>query len=209
MSSPKAPTLSLLRRYAIARSLFKPTSLPRAIARLGFVQADPMRAPARAQDLILAHRVRDYRAGELERRYPRLPIEEAFFINYGFLPHVSLGLLYPRAAPRGWDARMQARAKEVLAFVRAHGRTYPRDVRAHFEHGRIKRWGGALDVSAHLLEGLPAELLGLIADGSALSAADLAAQLVDGEVASAQWEAEILKVLVELERLGLLEPEKD
>ena len=154
MSPRKAPTLPQLRRYAIARSLFKPTSLPRAIARLGFVQADPMRAPARAQDLILAHRVKGYRAGELERRYPRLPIEEAFFINYGFLPHVTLGLLYPRAAPRGWDARMQARAKEVLAFVREHGRTYPRDVRAHFEHGRIKRWGGALDVSAHLLEGL-------------------------------------------------------
>ena len=63
--------------------------------------------------------------------------------------------------------------------------------------------------NTHLLEGLPAELLGLIAEGSALSAADLAAQLVDGEEASAQWEAEILKVLVELERLGLLEPEKD
>jgi len=154
VSPPRVPTLPQIRRYAIARSLFKPTSLPRAIARLGFVQADPMRAPARAQDLILAQRVQDYRAGELERRYPRLPIEEAFFINYGFLPHVTLGLLYPREAPRGWDARMQARAKEVLAFVREHGRTYPRDVRAHFEHGRIERWGGALDVSAHLLEGL-------------------------------------------------------
>jgi uncharacterized protein YcaQ len=81
MSRLKAPSLLQLRRYAIARSLFKATSLPRAIARLGFVQADPMRAPARAQDLILAQRVKDYRAGELERRYPRLPIEEAFFIN--------------------------------------------------------------------------------------------------------------------------------
>jgi uncharacterized protein YcaQ len=47
------PSLEQLRRYAIARSLFKPTTLSRAIARLGFVQADPMRAPARAQDLIL------------------------------------------------------------------------------------------------------------------------------------------------------------
>ena len=40
-------TLEELRRYAIARSLFKPTTLPRAIARLGFVQADPIRALAR------------------------------------------------------------------------------------------------------------------------------------------------------------------
>ena len=57
MSPPIVPSLQQLRRYAIARSLFKATSLQRAIARLGFVQADPMRAPARAQDLILAQRV--------------------------------------------------------------------------------------------------------------------------------------------------------
>jgi uncharacterized protein len=154
VSSLKAPSLPQLRRYAIARSLFKATSLPRAIARLGFVQADPMRAPARAQDLILAQRVKDYRAGELERRYPRLAIEEAFFVNYGFLPRETLALLHPRGAPLAWDATMQARAQEVLAFVRQHGPTYPKDVQAHFDHGRIKRWGANLNVSNHLLEGL-------------------------------------------------------
>ena len=67
-----ALTLDHLRRYAISRSLFKPTQLKRAIDRLGFVQADPIRAPARAQDLTLRHRVKDYRAGDLEARYPRL-----------------------------------------------------------------------------------------------------------------------------------------
>ena len=154
MSLSKAPSLPQLRRYAIARSLFKATSLPRAIARLGFVQADPMRAPARAQDLILAQRVKDYRAGDLERRYPRLAVEEAFFVNYGFLPRETLALLHPRGAPRSWDARMHAHAREVLAFVQERGRTRPRDVRAHFDHGRIKRWGSDLNVSAHLLEGL-------------------------------------------------------
>ena len=41
--------------------------LLRAIRRLGFVQADPIRAPARAQDLILRHRVADYRAGDIQR----------------------------------------------------------------------------------------------------------------------------------------------
>jgi uncharacterized protein len=154
VSSLKTPSLAQLRRYAIARSLFKATSLQRAIARLGFVQADPMRAPARAQDLILAQRVKDYRAGELERRYPRLAIEEAFFVNYGFLPRQTLALLHPREAPRSWDAGMQARALEMLAFVRQNGRTHPRDVQAHFDHGRMKRWGGDLNVSTHLLEGL-------------------------------------------------------
>jgi hypothetical protein len=155
VSSIKAPSVQQLRRYAIARSLFKPTSLPRAIARLGFVQADPMRAPARAQDLILAHRVKDYRAGDLERRYARLAIEEDCFVNYGFLPRQTLVLLHPRVVRRDWDARMQARAQEVLAFVREHGRTHPKDVQAHFDHGRIKGyWGGDLNTSTHLLEGL-------------------------------------------------------
>ena len=54
---PKPETLDDLRRYAVARTLFKPTTLARAIDKLGFVQADPIRAPARAQDLILRHRV--------------------------------------------------------------------------------------------------------------------------------------------------------
>jgi uncharacterized protein len=154
VSRRNAPSLQQLRRYAIARSLFAATSLPRAIARLGFVQADPMRAPARAQDLILAQRVEGYRAGELERRYPRLAIEETFFVNYGFLPRETMALLHPREAPRAWDARMQARAQEVLAFVRQYGCTRPKDVQAHFDHGRIKRWGSDLNVSSHLLEGL-------------------------------------------------------
>jgi uncharacterized protein YcaQ len=154
VSPLKAPTLRQLGRYAIARSLFKATSLQRAIARLGFVQADPMRAPARAQDLILAQRVKGYRAGELERRYPRLAIEEAYFVNYGFLPRETLALLHPREAPHAWDARMQARAQDVLAFVRQHGHSHAKDVQAHFDHGRMRRWGGDLNVSTHLLEGL-------------------------------------------------------
>jgi len=153
VSPLKNLSLRQLRSYAIARSLFKPTNLSKAIARLGFVQADPMRAPARAQDLILAHRVKDYRAGELERRYPHLSIEEAFFINYGFLPRETVALLHPRGA-LAWDGTMQARAQEVLDFVRRHGYTYPKDVQAHFDHGSIKRWGADLNVSKHLLEGL-------------------------------------------------------
>ena len=46
---PAPPRLEDLRRYAIARSLFTPTTLAGAIAKLGFVQADPIRAPARAR----------------------------------------------------------------------------------------------------------------------------------------------------------------
>ena len=60
-------TLDHLRRYAVARSLFKPTTLKSAFDRMGFVQADPIRSPARAQDLIMRHRAKDYHAGDLER----------------------------------------------------------------------------------------------------------------------------------------------
>jgi len=49
-------SLDALRRFAVTRSLFPPTTLRRAIAALGFVQADPIRAPARAQDLTLRPR---------------------------------------------------------------------------------------------------------------------------------------------------------
>src|SRR5688572_21754371 len=147
-------SLDQLRRYAITRSLFKPTTLPRAIARLGFVQADPMRSPARAQDLILAQRVKDYRVGDLERRYPNLAIEEAYFINYGFLPRKTLALLHPREAPRSWNPKINRYAEELLSFVRQQGHSHSKDVQAQFNFGHIKRWGSELSVSKHLLEGL-------------------------------------------------------
>jgi hypothetical protein len=83
---PQGIDIGALRRHAVARSLFTPTTLLKAVEKLGgFVQADPLRAPARAQDLTLRHRVKGYQAGDLERRYPRLPLQEDFFINYGFV----------------------------------------------------------------------------------------------------------------------------
>ena len=93
---PGVVTLDILRGHAVARSVFPATSLERALGRLGFVQADPIRAPARAQDLTLRHRVDGYRAGDLERRYPTLAVEEDFFVNYGFLPREVHALMHPR-----------------------------------------------------------------------------------------------------------------
>lgn len=150
-----APTLDALRRYAIARSLFTPTTLPRAIQRLGFVQADPIRSPARAQDLTLRHRVKDYRAGDLERRYPRLQVEEDCLVNYGFLPREHLALMHPREPRSVWDAATWRRADEVLAFVRERGPVHPRQVDQHFAHGRVRNyWGGSSNASTQLLDGL-------------------------------------------------------
>ena len=151
----KAPTLDDLRRYAVARTLFKPTTLARAIDKLGFVQADPIRAPARAQDLILRHRVTGYRAGDLERRYARLKIEEDAFVNYGFLPRRHLALMHPRTPTQSWPAATRRKAADVLAFIRERGPTHPRLVEEHFSHGRrINAWGGSGLATTHLLDGM-------------------------------------------------------
>jgi uncharacterized protein YcaQ len=147
------PKLEELRRYAIARSLFGPTTLSRAIAKLGFVQADPIRAPARAQDLTLRHRVLDYRAGDLERRYPRLELEEDFFVNYGFLPRAHHALMHPRELARPFSAARAKEAAELLEFVRERGTVHPREVAAHFARGRVKNWfGGNTHATTALLD---------------------------------------------------------
>jgi uncharacterized protein len=149
------PTLSDLRRYAISRSLFKPTTLGRAIAKLGFVQADPIRAPARAQDLTLRHRVTNYRAGDLERRYSKLRIEEDFFVNYGFVPRDVHMLMHPRKARQVWTKARWRQANAVLDFVRERGVVHPREVDAHFDHGKGTTWfGRPSNASTQLLDGM-------------------------------------------------------
>ena len=148
-------TLRHLRDHAVSRSLFAPTTLARAIERLGFVQADPIRAPARAQDLTLRHRVKNYRAGDLERRYPELAIEEDHFVNYGFLPRRHLAWMTPRAPRRPWNASTRARVADILALVRERGEAHPRDVDAALEHGMVKNaWGGSSKATTHLLEAM-------------------------------------------------------
>ncbi len=156
LDNPPMPlTLDHLRRYAIARSLFKPTTLMRAIGKLGFVQADPIRAPARAQDLTLRHRVVGYTAGELERRYPRLPLEEDYFVNYGFLPKAHHALMHPRQARLQWSPERWQQAHAVRAFVAERGVVHPREVDAHFAHGRTTNWfGGSSRASTELLDGM-------------------------------------------------------
>ena len=146
-------TLNELRRYAVARSLFSPTSLARAIERIGFVQADPIRAPARAQDLTLRHRVKNYRAGDLERRYATLDIEEGVFVNYGFLPRADYLRMHPRTSRRGAGAK--GRAQALLEFIRERGTAHPREVDERFAHGTTTNyWGGSSNATTHLLGGM-------------------------------------------------------
>ena len=162
-------TLDDLRRFTVARSLFAPTTLKHALHRFVFVQADPIRAPARAQDLTLRLRVKDYRAGDLERHYADLGIEEDFFINYGFVTRELHALMHPRI--RGvrnpaeqydnpwraarWPAGKRKRAEAILEFVQGRGSVHPREVDEHFAHGKVKNyWGGSSNASTHLLDAM-------------------------------------------------------
>ena len=146
-------TLDDIRRAAVARSLFQPTTLQRALDILGFVQADPIRAPARAQDLTLRHRVSDYRAGDLERHYSDLDVHEDFFVNYGFVTSALQGLMHPRGGPTPWSAARGRHVRHLIEFVRARGSVHPREVDDHFSHGKVVNyWGGSSNATTHLLD---------------------------------------------------------
>src|SRR6266404_6249807 len=156
-------TLDDLRRFTVARNFIKPTTLKRAIHRMGFVQADPIRAPARAQDLILRHRVKNYHAGDLERRYATLDIEEDFFIIYGFVTKSLHALMHPRSDSRVpaddvgslWLSGEKKRAQLLLEFIRERGAVHPREVDEHFSHGTVKNyWGGSSNATTHLLDAM-------------------------------------------------------
>ena len=151
--------LDHLRRFTVARSLFPPTTLKRALHRMGFVQADPIRSPARAQDLILRHRVKNYRAGDLERHYEKLGIHEDFFVNYGFVTSQLESLMHPRSDRRvpaesrlPWPAARKKRAQLLLDFICERGVVHPREVDDHFSHGKVRNyWGGTSNATTHLL----------------------------------------------------------
>jgi uncharacterized protein len=152
-------TLDDVRRFAVARSLFAPTTLKRALHRVGFVQADPIRAPARAQDLTLRHRVKDYCAGDLERLYAKLDVEEDFFVVYGFVTKSIHALMHPRSdtgvpaeGRRPWPVARRRQAQLLLEFIHERGAVHPREVDGHFSHGTVRNyWGGSSNATTHLL----------------------------------------------------------
>src|SRR5690349_16628724 len=146
-------TLDDLRRFTIARNFFQPTTLKNALQKMGFVQADPIRAPARAQDLILRHRVTNYKAGDLERRYASLDVEEDFFINYGYVSRELYSLMHPRSNTLA--VRDRKRARMLLDFVRERGSVHPREVDEYFAHGKVTNyWGGSSNATTHLMDAM-------------------------------------------------------
>jgi uncharacterized protein len=131
-------TLEQLKEHAIGHSLFGPTTLSATVQRLGFVQADPIRSPARAQDLILRPRVKNYRAGDLERRYAALGIEEDYLYAYGFMARRVWEDLHPRL-----ERDLTAIERKMLEIVSAHKQIHPRELEAYFGRERqVNAWGG-------------------------------------------------------------------
>lgn len=116
---------------------------------------DPIRAPSRAQDLILRHRVLDYRDGDLDRRYRTLPLIEDYVHVYGILPRESRRLLHPRQLAQAFRVETEHPdlVDGVLCHIRKHGATHPRDLhRAFGATSMVNAWGGRSAATTRSLE---------------------------------------------------------
>jgi uncharacterized protein len=149
-------TLSELRAWSVSRSLWRERHLKTALSRLKFVQADPIRTPARAQDLILRPRVSGYRAGDLEAKYAKLEVEEDFFVNYGFVHRLQQPFFHPRIrASLKIEQDAPGLSERVLEFVRENGATHPRDLEKHFGKLSVGNyWGGTSQATTRVLDAL-------------------------------------------------------
>ncbi len=142
------PDRSQLRSQLISHSLFPQTTLKRAIDKLGFVQADPIRSPARCQDLILRHRVKNYKAGDLERRYPSLDLEEDYTFAYGFLPSKNRNALHPRSG-----FILSSFEKKVIETVENRGPSNSVDLEEYCGNESVRNaWGGSSKATKQALE---------------------------------------------------------
>ena len=151
------PTLQGLRQQAVNQTLHPTSSLGAVLHQLGFVQADPIRAPARAQDLILRPRVEHYKAGQLEATYKHLAVDEDYFVNYGFLHADTRPLFHPRVFKK--DLRIQTDQPDLMArvleFVQENGASHPKSLQPYFGKERIGNdWGGSSHATTRALEGL-------------------------------------------------------
>ena len=139
--------MNRIRAWAVQNNFSRPLPLPEAIEQLGFVQADPIRSPARAQDLILRHRVPAYRAGDLEAAYPAHDLEEDFFYAYGFLPRSTWRLLHPKT-----PGTLNAMERRVYELVRQLGEVHPSALGEHLGTRRaVNAWGGYSTASTRAL----------------------------------------------------------
>jgi uncharacterized protein len=143
--------LEQLRALAVDQNFSSQLPLREAIEQLGFVQADPIRSPARAQDLILRQRVAGYQAGDLEAGYSALELEEDFLYAYGFMPRDSTWrFLHPRKA-----LRLTVADRRVLDLVQKLGEAHPSQVAAQLGRKQaVNAWGGLSSATTRTLHHL-------------------------------------------------------
>ena len=143
-------SMDQFRKRVVRDSLFAPCGLAEAVRRLGFVQADPIRCPARAQDLILRHRVKGYRAGDLEQAYPTLGLEECFLYAYGFGSQALWQAVHPRS-----EEKLSSEQEAILDLVREEGEMHPKTLEERMGGSRTKNyWGGYSRSAKMALESL-------------------------------------------------------
>lgn len=142
--------LKEFKRRLVAGSFPTYPNLVAALEGLHFVQADPIRSPARAQDLMLRQRVMGYQAGDLEKRFSELEAEEGYLFAYGFMrPEVWRDLRWRK---RG---KLTKRESEVLAVVAEWGEAHPRDLAEKFGRRAVQNyWGGNSQETKRILEDL-------------------------------------------------------
>lgn len=142
--------LKEFRRRLVVGAFPEFPSLGAALDGLRFVQADPIRSPARAQDLILRQRIGGYQSGDLERDFPEMEAEEGFLFAYGFMKPAVWRDLHGR--PR---AKLSKLEREVLSVVRELGEAHPRDLAERFGKRSVRSaWGGKSQETKRTLEDL-------------------------------------------------------
>lgn len=139
--------LSEFRKRIVAGIFPDYSNLSAAIRGMQFVQADPIRSPARAQDLVLRQRVAGYFAGDLEEKFPRLKAEEGYLFAYGFMtPEVWRNLRFRPLAD------LEQREHEVLEAVAELGEVHPRELVERFGQKSVKNyWGGRSQETKRIL----------------------------------------------------------
>lgn len=139
-----------IRNKAVLQTLFPPVNLSEAMDRMGFVQIDPIRSPVPAQDLILRHRVLNYKSGDITRSYRELEIEEDILYAYGYVTHRLWQHIHPRKMPRLTDFE-----KRILETIEVLGEVTASDLDPYFGNmsGR-NDWGGQSRVSKIAMERL-------------------------------------------------------
>ena len=94
--------------------------------------------------------MKGYSAGDLERRYSVLDVEEDFFYAYGFLPRANWQLLHPRVM-----GNLSEFEQCVLLAVARLSRIHPRELEAELGRERVANyWGGYSKATTKALQHL-------------------------------------------------------